>query len=170
MAFAVKEAHSLLRRIAVGCFLYYFLWSSLLTLTHKRLLLPHLILIILRLVLILQSPLQLLLTNPAATGTIAFFDNGVSIGSPVALVAGSASLSISSLTSGSHPITAVYSGDAAFLTSTGSLTQTITAAPSATITYGSPFCKLGLLTQPVNLSGSWCIYRRHFCSHTRQAW
>ncbi len=47
-----------------------------------------------------------------ATGTIQFVDGGVNLGSPVAINgSGIATISLSSLTVGMHPITAVYSGD-----------------------------------------------------------
>jgi hypothetical protein len=56
------------------------------------------------------------------TGTVQFKDNGNNLGSPVTLNAsGVAQFSTSSLTPNTHTITAVYSGDANFLTSTGTL-------------------------------------------------
>jgi hypothetical protein len=65
--------------------------------------------------------------NPVApgagvpSGTVQFRDNGVNIGTPVAMVAGKASVTEGSLTFGLHTITAVYSGDGNFLASTGTL-------------------------------------------------
>ncbi len=55
--------------------------------------------------------------NPG--GTVQFFDNGVAVGAPVAVVAGAVNTSTaqfvtSSLTAGNHPITATYSGGAGF--------------------------------------------------------
>ena len=50
-------------------------------------------------------------TPAAATGTVEFFDGATSLGAPVALSAGTASFSTAALLTGSHPITAVYSGD-----------------------------------------------------------
>ncbi|MFN8630190.1 MAG: Ig-like domain repeat protein, partial [Chloroflexota bacterium] len=62
----------------------------------------------------------------AATGSVEFFDNGLSLGAAVPLGAGNqASLTTSALAVGSHTITAVYSGDANYATSTGSLTQQV---------------------------------------------
>jgi hypothetical protein len=56
------------------------------------------------------------------TGTVQFKDGGASIGSPQTLNgSGVATFSTSSLSAGVHTITAEYSGDAGFLTSTGTL-------------------------------------------------
>src|SRR5207249_764246 len=51
---------------------------------------------------------------------------------------GVASLSTSSLSVGSHSITATYSGSANFLTSTGSLTQTVNKANTTTTVTNTP--------------------------------
>src|SRR4029078_10985096 len=72
----------------------------------------------------------------AKTGTVQFKDNGTNLGAPVALDAsGVALLSTSSLTTGTHAITAEYSGDASFLPSTGTLPggQVVRAQPSLSI-------------------------------------
>ena len=63
------------------------------------------------------------------TGTVTFMDDGTTItGSPVTLnSSGVATISTSTLTVGAHSITAVYSGDTNFTTSTGTLTQTVTS-------------------------------------------
>lgn len=53
-----------------------------------------------------------------ATGTVQFFDNGQSLGDRRALTNGRAQLTVSNLTVGSHHITATYSGDFEFTTST----------------------------------------------------
>jgi uncharacterized repeat protein (TIGR01451 family) len=56
------------------------------------------------------------------TGTVQFKDNGTDLGSPVALNgSGVATFSTSTLVAGVHVISALYSGDANFLTSTGTL-------------------------------------------------
>ena len=52
------------------------------------------------------------------TGTVTFRDGAAALGSATLAGAGVATLTISSLTLGSHSITAVYGGTAAFLTST----------------------------------------------------
>ena len=63
------------------------------------------------------------------TGTVQFQDGGVNFGAPVTLVAGGGSMTLSSLGAGVHLITAVYSGDANFLTSTSlGATQTVQKA------------------------------------------
>ncbi|WP_181762814.1 Ig-like domain-containing protein [Rhodococcus spelaei] len=49
---------------------------------------------------------------PAPTGgTVQFLDNGVAIGSPIAVTGGGASLTHAFTTPGAHSVTAVYSGD-----------------------------------------------------------
>ncbi|AWM41402.1 Extracellular serine protease precursor [Gemmata obscuriglobus] len=70
--------------------------------------------------------------DPVPTGTVQFFDNGVGIGAPVALVNGQATISPTTLGVGSRTITAVYSGDNFYAGGTGRLTanQTIIAAPT----------------------------------------
>ena len=70
-----------------------------------------------------------------ANGTVQFQIDGVSYGSPVALVNGSADINApSSLTAGNHDITAIYSGSSLFVGSTSSrLTQVVSRA-SLTIT------------------------------------
>ena len=85
------------------------------------------------------------------TGTVQFRIDGSNFGTPVTLSGGSAtSSSISSLSVGSHTVTADYSGDANFATSTGALsggqtvnkasqtTTVITPAPASAV-YNSSF-------------------------------
>ena len=55
------------------------------------------------------------------TGTVQFQADGANLGSAVTLNGGVATVSTSSLTVGTHPITAAYSGDANFDTSNGTL-------------------------------------------------
>src|SRR5262249_53598589 len=67
------------------------------------------------------------------TGTVQFTIDGVNFGAAVALSGGVAtSGATSTLTVGAHAITAVYSGDANFNTSTGTLTQTVNKANTTT--------------------------------------
>jgi RHS repeat-associated protein len=64
------------------------------------------------------------------TGTIQFTIDGTNFGAAVPLFGGSAtSGAIATLTAGTHTITAVYSGDAIFSSSTGTLTETVNPAP-----------------------------------------
>ena len=68
--------------------------------------------------------------NP--TGTVTFFDGSTNLGS-VTLTSGTATLSIASLAVGSNSITAEYSGDSSFITSTSSaVTQTVNQASTTT--------------------------------------
>ena len=59
-------------------------------------------------------------TGPGGTptGTVQFKDGAANLGTPVTLVAGVATLPTSALNVASHPITAVYSGDGSYSTST----------------------------------------------------
>lgn len=60
------------------------------------------------------------------TGTVQFLDNGAEIGTGTLDATGTASLAVSTLASGPHSITAIYSGDGTNATSTSSaLTQTV---------------------------------------------
>jgi uncharacterized repeat protein (TIGR01451 family) len=75
-------------------------------------------------------------TAPGAgtpTGTVDFFDGATNIGSGTLNASLQATLSTSSLSVAAHSITAVYSGDANFTTSTSPvLTQTVNRAPTTT--------------------------------------
>ncbi|MBZ5699305.1 MAG: Ig-like domain repeat protein [Acidobacteriia bacterium] len=69
------------------------------------------------------------------TGNVAFLDNGVQLGTVVAINNGQATFTTSALTAGSHPITAVYAGDANFAGSTSNVvTQVVTGALLTSIT------------------------------------
>ena len=69
-------------------------------------------------------------TGGTPTGTVQFKTNGFAFGSTVNLSSGSASSNpVSTLPHGSNAITAEYSGDTSFLTSTGSLSQVIDTPP-----------------------------------------
>lgn len=57
-------------------------------------------------------------TSPASTGTVQFYDGTTALGSALAVANGTATYTTTSLTGGTHSITAVYSGDANFATST----------------------------------------------------
>jgi S-adenosylmethionine/arginine decarboxylase-like enzyme len=73
-----------------------------------------------------NSPGSTAVANP--TGVVTFSDGSTRIGEGSLSTADgttTASFSTSSLTVGSHAITAFYSGDSNFLTSTGTLTQTV---------------------------------------------
>jgi Bacterial Ig-like domain (group 3)/Calx-beta domain/MBG domain len=67
------------------------------------------------------------------SGTVQFKDNGTNLGGPLTLNAsGMATLATADLTTGTHAITADYSGDANFVTSTGTLQggQVVTPQPT----------------------------------------
>ena len=72
-----------------------------------------------------------------ATGTVSFFDGATLLGAGT-LTLGTATLSISSLAVGSNSITAVYSGDLSFVTSTSSVvTQTVSLGAANNPTFGT---------------------------------
>jgi hypothetical protein len=72
-------------------------------------------------------------TGSSPTGTVQFKDGGTNLGAPIALAGGSAALSTTALTSASHSITAVYSGDSSNMTSTSApLTQQVNQVTSST--------------------------------------
>jgi hypothetical protein len=72
-------------------------------------------------------------SNP--TGTVQFMDGATALGAPAALTGGVATLLTSSLSVATHPITAVYSGDANNQPSTSNVVdQQVVAAASATTT------------------------------------
>src|SRR6185369_14956522 len=73
----------------------------------------------------------------AATGTVQFKVDGANVGSPATLSGGTATISgVSGLTAGNRSVTAVYSGDASYATSTSSaVTQVvIKATPTMSVT------------------------------------
>jgi len=75
-------------------------------------------------------------TGSTPTGTIQFKDGATNLGGPVAMNgAGVATLTTSALTVASHPITAVYSGDANNATSTSPVvTQVVNPLPAGSTT------------------------------------
>ena len=86
------------------------------------------------------------MTPGSATGTVTFKDGGTTIGTGT-IGSGTATYSISSLTAGSHSITAVYSGDANCNTSTSStLTQTVNKTATSVVLASS--------SNPSNYGGS----------------
>lgn len=97
------------------------------------------------------------------TGTVTFFDGTTSLGAAATLSGGKATLTTSTLSAGTHAITATYSGDTSFMGSTSaSLTQTITAPSlttalsptSITIARGSSGTSTLTLTPAGGYSGS----------------
>ena len=67
-----------------------------------------------------------------ATGTVTLYDNGTQLGVPQTLVKGVATFTTSSLSTGTHPVTAAYSGDATFHPSTSAaLAQVVNSKASS---------------------------------------
>jgi len=75
----------------------------------------------------------------AATGTVQFKIDGVDVGSPLNLVAGTATFTTTTaLAAGDHPVIATYSGDGSYVTSTSTtLTQTVNPLAATTTTLTS---------------------------------
>ena len=80
------------------------------------------------------------------TGTVNFYDGSTLIASGVALSGATATYSTSALGTGTHSLSAVYSGDTSYVTSTGALSHTVgkadtsvtlTASPASPQTYGT---------------------------------
>ena len=97
------------------------------------------------------------------TGSVAFADNGTTLANVALDPSGSATFTISSLSAGTHTITATYSGDANTAAATGSLTEQINAtAPTASVTPApaSSTGMLGLLAIFLALIGSAAAARR----------
>jgi uncharacterized repeat protein (TIGR01451 family) len=88
-------------------------------------------------------------TSPAGTptGTVTFFDNGVALTLPVTLVSGVATFTTSTLSVGSHPITAVYNGNGTF---GGSTSNTVIQIVSV----ASPSLQLTASAVPVSVSAA----------------
>ena len=69
-------------------------------------------------------------TPASATGTIQFNDGTTALGAPVAISGGSAALTISTLSGGTHAITAAYGGDAVNAPSTSAVLNQTVAVPA----------------------------------------
>ncbi len=97
------------------------------------------------------------------TGTVQFMDGATSLGSPVAVdgATGIASLATSALATGSHSVTAVYSGDSNFSGSTSSFfteniakgTPAVTVSDAGGSYTGSPYPATALVDGAATLEG-----------------
>src|SRR5208337_2347795 len=76
-------------------------------------------------------------TGTSPTGTIQFMDGAASLGSPVVLISGTAALTTSGLTIGTHSITAVYPGDTANAPSTSAALSEVVSLYATTTTVSS---------------------------------
>jgi hypothetical protein len=101
--------------------------------------------------------------NAVPTGTVDFYDGSEVLQQNVSLVSGTAEYVTSSLVSGIHTITAVYSGDDSFGGSTGVLTQTVGSnppviiVPSAVLPDGE--VKVAYPAQTLTVTGGTAPYR-----------
>jgi subtilisin-like proprotein convertase family protein len=79
--------------------------------------------------------------SPVTTGTVTFTRGATTLASNVAVNgSGQAAFTTSTLTEGSHTITATYNGTASFSTSNGSVVQTVN---NATVVTGGSYCNTG---------------------------
>ncbi len=87
------------------------------------------------------------------TGTVTFLDGSSTLGMSTLNDAGTAYFSTSTLTVGSHPITAVYDSDGNFTTSTSSaVSPTVSEASTSTSLTASPTSTTSV--QPITLTAS----------------
>jgi hypothetical protein len=96
-------------------------------------------------------------SNTSSTGTVQFLINGISVGSPVSITSGLASLTTTSLnTTGNSSITAVYSGDANYSGSTSvAITLSVLNASTVTVTSSSTSAPAGQsVTLTATVTGS----------------
>jgi hypothetical protein len=83
--------------------------------------------------------------TPSATGTVEFFDSSTSLGSGTLNSSSQTTVATSALTVGGHSITGVYSGNAAYNTSTSPvLTQTVNSLTPVNITVATNPAGLGI--------------------------
>lgn len=88
----------------------------------------------------------------APTGTVAFYDGNTQIGTAKLNASAQGTVTISSMSVGSHSVTAVYAGDNNFSGSTSSpLTQAVIYQPLGTNCLGGPGHQI---LQPINADGS----------------
>jgi hypothetical protein len=92
-------------------------------------------------------------TNASATGTVTFYDGSTTLGT-ANVANNSATLSVSSLSVGTHNISAQYSGSSNFTSSSATMTETIVAcSTTATLTAGiSPSIYGQYINMTVNLT------------------
>ena len=67
--------------------------------------------------------------SPGSLGTVTFFDNGAALASNAAIAGGVATFQTSSLSVGTHPLTAQFSGATGFAASTSSTLNFVVSAP-----------------------------------------
>jgi hypothetical protein len=95
-------------------------------------------------------------TGSGATGTIQFLDGATSLGSPIALTSGTAALTTSGLTIGTHPITAAYLGDTTNAPSTSATLSevvSLSATTTAVSTSSNPAIVGQFITYTAKVTG-----------------
>ncbi|HEX9075336.1 MAG TPA: Ig-like domain-containing protein, partial [Anaerolineae bacterium] len=89
------------------------------------------------------------------TGSVQFKSDGANIGTAVSLLSGSASMSTAGLLVGTHVITAVYSGDGNFISSTGTLApDQVVGKANTTTTINSHAPNPSIVGNPVTVNFS----------------
>jgi hypothetical protein len=105
-------------------------------------------------------------TTGTPGGTVTFYNGATAIGTAT-LSAGAASVSTSALAGGTHAIKATYNGGSVYLTSSGSITQTVDTAPSSTkvvssknpSTHGQPVTFTATVTSGVSTPGGTVTFK-----------
>ncbi len=88
------------------------------------------------------------------TGSVEFYDNGTLItGSQVTLASGQATFTTSSLAVGTHPITAVYSGDTNFSTSTSNIVSETVGSATQVVNLSGYYNLTGITTDGTSFAG-----------------
>ena len=87
------------------------------------------------------------------TGTVSFADGSTSLGT-APVVGGQATITTAGLSVGTHGLTATYNGDGNFVASTGTLSQTVNRAPTATSVVSS--ANPSVFGQKVTFSATVC--------------
>ena len=98
--------------------------------------------------------LTALVSSSAATGTVTFMDGSILLGTVALnnnLNSGTATLAVSTLSAGTHLLTALYSSDSNYAGSSGTLTQTVTPA---SYTISGQVIGLGSSIATINVTGS----------------
>jgi large repetitive protein len=90
------------------------------------------------------------ITPPTAIGTVQFLDGGTLLAT-ANVMSGAATLTISSLAAGSHPISAIYPGDANYLGASAGLSQTVKPTTATSLTSNTTSTTYG---QTVNFTAT----------------
>jgi sugar lactone lactonase YvrE len=97
-------------------------------------------------------------TSGAPSGSVSFYDNGASLGSPITLIGGAGSLTAQYYLPGSHSLQADYSGDATFIPANSTTASYLVSKASSTISMPSGTVEVSLgstASIPVTILGQY---------------